>query len=188
MSNEEKKLSKNDYFELREKRLKLVYKILYVVIAVWIASILGINGEGITKGIAPAYTFLLSVTSLFSVKIIKYALMEFRCMKVIGTIDESLLKQTEERYDNIWKSFSAILSFSGLLLFLQMRFPTVLNEVVFMGVFSVCTLYFAVLSVVELFKSKFSDKTIKILDVIGLFVGILTSYSICAAVCLVAIK
>ncbi len=188
MSNEENKLSKNDYFELREKRLKLVYKILYVIIAIWIAAIIGIGGEGITKDVAPAYAFLLAVTSLFAVKIIKYALMEFRCMKVIGSIDETLLKQTEERYDNIWKSFSAILSFSGLLLLFQMRFPTVLNEVVFMVVFFVCTMYFSVLSVVELFKSNFSDKAIKILDVIGLFVGILTSYSICAALCLVAIK
>lgn len=64
-----------------------------------------------TVDIAPMYAFLLAASSQFIINIIKYSLMEFRCMKVVGTIDESLLKQTEERYDNIWKSFSVILSF-----------------------------------------------------------------------------
>ncbi len=188
MSNEEKRMSKPEYFELREKRLKLVYKILYVIVAIWIASVLGITNENLTKEVAPAYTFLLASSSLFVVKIIKYALMEFRCMKVVGSIDEALLHQTEDRYDNIWKSFSVILSFNGMILLLQMAFPNALNEYVFMYVFAACTMYFTVMSVVELFKKNFSDKAVVILDSIGLLVGILTSYSICAIVCLVAIK
>ena len=99
------RISKAEYFELREKRLKLVYKILYVVVAIWIALLLNISNDSLTKDIIPAYAFLLSITSLMIIKIIKYALMEFRCMKVIGNIDEAVLTQTEDRYDNIWKSF-----------------------------------------------------------------------------------
>ncbi len=36
-NNDDKRLSRSDYFDLREKRLKLVYKILYAVVAIWIA-------------------------------------------------------------------------------------------------------------------------------------------------------
>ena len=37
-NNDEKKPGKIEYFELREKRLKLVYKVLYAVVAIWINS------------------------------------------------------------------------------------------------------------------------------------------------------
>ena len=115
-NNDEKKLGKSEYFELREKRLKLVYKILYVVVAIWIALLLNISNDSLTKDIVPAYVFLLSITSLMIIKIIKYALMEFRCMKVIGNIDEAVLKQTEDRYDNIWKSFGIELALAAELM------------------------------------------------------------------------
>ena len=187
-NNDEKKIGKTEYFELREKRIKLVYRILYVVVAIWIAAILNITNETLTLSIIPAYTFLLATTSLMIVKIIKYALMEFRCMKVIGSIDESLLKQTEDRYDNIWKSFSLVLSLCALIMLIHIRYPNIFSETALIWIFAVCVLYFSVLSVVEVFKNKFKDITIKILDLIGMFVGILTAYSICALLCLVTIK
>lgn len=62
--NDDKKLSKAEYFELREKRLKLVYRILYVIVAIWIAVILNISNDGLTKDIVPAYAFLLAISSL----------------------------------------------------------------------------------------------------------------------------
>ena len=64
------KINKIEYFELREKRLKLVYKILYVVVAIWIAGIVNISNDVITKEIVPAYAFLLAVSSLMIIKII----------------------------------------------------------------------------------------------------------------------
>ena len=42
------KPGKSEYFELREKRLKLVYKILYAVVAVWIATFISIGNQNIT--------------------------------------------------------------------------------------------------------------------------------------------
>ena len=42
-NNDDKRLSKAEYFELREKRLKLVYKILYAVVAIWIAIFLSLS-------------------------------------------------------------------------------------------------------------------------------------------------
>ena len=99
MNNDDKKLGKSEYFELREKRLKLVYRILYAIVAIWIAVFIFIGTEKITAQIAPIYAFVLAASSMLIINIVKYALMEFRCMKVIGNIEESLLKQTEERYE-----------------------------------------------------------------------------------------
>ena len=44
-NNDEKKLGKSEYFELREKRLKLVYRILYVIVAIWIAALISIGTQ-----------------------------------------------------------------------------------------------------------------------------------------------
>ena len=187
-NNDEKKLGKSEYFELREKRLKLVYRILYVIVTIWVATLISIGTQEMTTKIAPMYAFLLATSSLLIINIIKYSLMEFRCMKVVGNIEESLLKQTEERYDNIWKSFSVILSLNALFMLLHMSFPSAFNVTTLMIVFGVCILYFLVWSFIELFKKKFKDITIRIFDIVGLVVGAITAYSICSIMCLVMIK
>ena len=99
--NDEKKPGKIEYFELREKRLKLVYKVLYVVVAIWAAIIICVGNQDMTREATPIFAFLLSVSSLIIVIMIRYCIMEFRCMRVIGKIDEKLMEQTEERYDRI---------------------------------------------------------------------------------------
>lgn len=187
-NNDEKKLGKSEYFELREKRLKLVYRILYVIVAIWVATLISIGTQEMTTEIAPMYAFLLASSSLLIINIIKYSLMEFRCMKVVGNIEESLLKQTEERYDNIWKPFSVILSLNALFMLLHMLFSSVFNTETLTVIFCVCILYFLVWSFIELFKKKFKDITIRIFDIIGLVVGAITAYSICSIMCLVMIK
>lgn len=187
-NNDEKKLSKSDFFELREKRLKLVYRILYVIVAIWIATLLGIGSQDMTKEIAPMYAFLLAASSQLIINIIKYALMEFRCMKVSGNTDDSLLRQAEERYDNIWRSFSFILSFNAFLMLAQIIFASLLNTTALIIVCFICVLYFFALSCVELLKKGFKDKTVKFLDFIGLTVGGVAAYSICALLCEVNVK
>lgn len=187
-NGEEKKLGKSEYFELREKRLKLVYRILYVIVAIWIAAIINVGTQTMTTAIAPFYAFILSASSLLIINIIKYGLMEFSCMKIIGNIDESLIKQTEERYDNIWASFSVILSLNALFMFLQMVFSSFLNENVLIIIFAVCEVYLVIRSFTGLFKKIHRDRAIRIFDIIDLFVGVITAYSICAFACLAMIK
>ena len=186
-NNDEKKLGKSEYFELREKRLKLVYKILYVVVAIWIALLLNISNDSLTKDIVPAYAFLLSITSLMIIKIIKYALMEFRCMKVIGNIDEAVLKQTEDRYDNIWKSFGIELAFAAELMIANVMFPNIFTEPILPWITVICISYFMVSSLIGFFKKSTSSIAAKILDTIAVFMGTITAYTICNFVCLVAI-
>lgn len=191
-NNEDKKYGKIDYFELREKRLKLVYKVLYVVVALWIASLACFNKSVLTYNTIPFYSALLATTSLVIINILKYALMEFRCMKVYGSISDEILKTTEEKYDLIWKSFAVILSVIAFLMMIHINFLSNLKSSVLIVVFSVflivTSLYFAVVSVIDFFNKKHSEKASKILYVIDVFAGNLTAYSVCALMGLVMIS
>ena len=184
-NNEERRLNKSEYFELREKRLKLVYKILYVVVAIWIALLLSMTQTALEKTTIPVYSFLLAASSMVIIQIIKYAIMEFRCMKVIGHLSEDLMKQTEARYENIWVSFSLILSLCGLALIPHYIFADQVTEELFIAIFAVCIGYFSVLSIVKIFKNTFKDKIINVLDAIGIVIGSAAAYSLCAAACLI---
>lgn len=188
MSNtDEKKLGKSEYFELREKRLKLVYKILYVVVAIWIGLVVSIGNQGTTQGSAPLFAFLLAGSSLITINIIRYCVMEFRCMRVIGRIDEVLMEKTEEKYDKIWKSFSTILSGNALLMFLTFVFFRYITEMALLLTFGGCTVYFVIVSNIRLYTSATSknEKISGILDGLGLYIGIIMAYSISAFSCMV---
>lgn len=190
-SNDEKKYGRLEYFELREKRLKLVYRILYVAVALWIATLLCMNKNTLTYDTIPFYSAILSVASLVIINIIKYALLEFRCMKVYGGFDEEMLKQTEEKYDRIWNSFSLVLSGTGLIMLIHISFLENFERTVLTRIWSVCfgvtLLYFTIVSVIEFFQKKISTEVFKTLDNIGVFVGIITSYSIYALMGLVIV-
>ena len=159
---------------------------MYVVVAIWIAGILNISNDALTKEIVPAYAFLLAVSSLMIIKIIKCALMEFHCMKVVENIDEVLLNQAEERYENIWKSFGLELAFTAELMIFNVMWPVLFSETALPWITVVCVSYFLVVSLIGFFK-KFSPKTIKILDTMAVFIGAITAYAIWSLVCLVAI-
>lgn len=184
-NNDDKRITKTEFFDLRERRLKLVYKILYVVIAIWIAVLLNVTQNTLQQSVIPVYSFALAASSMVIIQIIKYAIMEFRCMKVIGHLSEDLMKQTEIRYDSIWVSFSLILSLCGCAMFLHYLFAQQAKAIFFMIIFSVCISYFTVISFIKLFKQDFRDKTVRILDAIDIFIGSIAAYSLCAAVCLI---
>lgn len=184
-NNDDKKMSKPEYFDLRERRLKLVYKILYVVVAIWIAILLSISQNTLEKSVIPVYAFMLSASSMIIIQVIKYAILEFRCMKIIGHLSDDLIRQTENRYENIWISFSLILSLCGLALFFHYKFVELASINVFMAIFSVCIGYYTVVSIVKLFKNDYSNKTVSILDGVGIVIGSVATYSLCAATCLI---
>lgn len=190
--NGENKIQKTDYFDLREKRLKLVYKILYVIVAIWVAVILNINGKAISPETVPVYAFILASCSLIIIKIVKYAIMELRCMKVVGSVPQLLKEQTEERYERIWKSVGLELSFCaelmlGYIIFDMVK-PSVISDDALIYISAVCSTYFLIISIIGFFKKNFSNKAISILDTIGSFVGVINAYAICAFVCMVVAK
>ena len=93
MTEDEKKY-KEDYiqqeFDLREKRLKLVYKILYLVA---IASFMKIETH--TESSA-GYCGLLTITSIYLAAIVKYILKELSCMKITEYIPEEERKKLKK--------------------------------------------------------------------------------------------
>lgn len=186
-NNEDKKMKKTEYFDLRERRLKLVYKILYAVVAIWIAVLLSMAQNTLAGSQIPIYTFLLSASSMIIIQIIKYAIMEFRCMKIIGYLNDDLIKQTEIRYDNIWKSFSLILSLCGLAIVFHYKFIEHINSNMFLAIFSVGIIYFSVVSFIKMFTNEkdYNSNKIKLLDVINIIMGSIVSYSLCASACLI---
>lgn len=190
-NNEENKYGRIEYFELREKRLKLVYRILYVAVVLWIAALLCLDKNTLTIETVPFYAAILSISCLVIINIIKYALMEFRCMKVYGGFDDEMLKQTEEKYDRIWNSFGIILSGTAMLVFIHMFLFIKLDKEILMLIFGSCfgisSLYFAIVSAIEFFKKRISANIFKTLDNIGVFTGIITSYSICTLMGLVVV-
>lgn len=186
-NNDGKRLSKSEYFELREKRLKLVYKILYVVVAIWIAIFLGLSQNNLKTTEIPIYALALATSSMVIIQIFKYAIMEFRCMKIVGKLSEKVKNQTEARYENIWMSFSLILSLCGLAFILHFKFVEQISVQALLYVFLGCMAYFTVVSFVKIFKRDFTDITIKNLDVIGIVIGSVSAYSLCAAACLITV-
>ena len=188
--NDEKKPGKIEYFELREKRLRLVYKVLYAVVAIWVASIISIGGQDMTRDAAPIFAFLLAVSGLITIIMIRYCIIEFRCMRVIGKIEETLMEQTEERYDRIWRSFAPILSVSAFLMFLMVMFPWFMTDSVLLPVFGACTVYFLIVSNIRMYLNV-TQKNARInsfFDGVGLYFGIIAAYSISAFSCLMMVK
>lgn len=97
-------VSIKDEFELREKRLKLVYKILYVVVAVWVASFVSMaTVKTDEKIVLPMYSFLLSVSCVYIIAIVKYALSEFACMRIEGKASDYERRTADTSYVNIWQ-------------------------------------------------------------------------------------
>ncbi len=184
-NNEDKRLTKPEYFDLRERRLKLVYKILYVVVAIWIAIFLNLSQSNLKTNEIPIYSFALAASSMVIIQIFKYTIMEFRCMKIVGQLSDELIKQTELRYDNIWKSFSLILALCGLAFITHFKFVEKISVQAFLYIFLGCMVYFTVISFVKIFKRDFNDITIKNVDVIGIIIGSIAAYSLCAAACLI---
>lgn len=186
MSNiEDEKLSRSDYFDLREKKLKLVYKILYVVAAIWIAVFIGMTQSNIKITEVPIYAFALSASSMVIIQIIKYAIMEFRCMKITDPLNDELKNQTESCYDNIWTSFSLILPICGIILIFHFKFVEKLSAQIFFCIFFACMLYFIIISSLKTVKRNFKDTTIKRSDIIGTVIGSVAAYSLFAAACLI---
>ena len=184
-NNDDKKLNNIEVFELREKRLKLVYKILYVVVAIWLAVLLNISQNIFEKAAIPMYAFILSTSSMIILQIIKYIILEFRCMRIIGDMSEEVMNQTENRYDKMWKLFPLILSLCGLAIIPHYIFLEQISTTIFMTIFCVCLFSFAVTSFVRMFKKNYKEKTIRIFDLVGIIIGSIAAYSLWAALCLI---
>lgn len=111
-----KKIDREKDFELRERRLKLVYKILYILVAAWaVLFIMFMKTDVKTESDMAAYCFLLTVISLYLVMIIKFIIRELSCLKIGSEVSHEEKEQTELAYKNIWNNLLVVL-LTGIVL------------------------------------------------------------------------
>ncbi|MBQ7915666.1 MAG: hypothetical protein IJ315_02615 [Firmicutes bacterium] len=181
------KFDEEKNFDLREKRLKLVYKILYVVAAVYVGGILSINDDAVTQAIVPAYTAFFATASLLILKIIKYVHLELQCMKIGGDIKESIFRETEEMYENIWKSLGLELA----LIVEWMIFNVICPEVAefILGIVAIVSIiYLLAFFIVKLVNERIPLNFIKIMDKNTFLAEGTLVYYICNLLCLAIIS
>ncbi len=109
-----------DEFELRERRLKLIYKILYLFAAVFLIIFLKatkILDENFSeaKNAIPLYSFFLSFLSISLMYIIYYIFSELKCMKINESIKAEDKQQADKDFENIGIVLSISLLFSIIL-------------------------------------------------------------------------
>ena len=182
--NKKNKLSVKDEFELREKRLKLVYRVLFVAAILWAAVIITLSRTEITTIVAPFYAFLLSVSSVFIIRVVKYALGELRCMKIIEQADDSTKTDAETSYGYIWSLFGLSLVIHAALLLFNVAVGNVFTLKFFLITFAVCGVIHLAFNIVDLvfaiLKKPLKQGYKKSSDIVGAIIINVTVYSVCS--------
>lgn len=123
----ENALTLEEEFDLRERRLKLIYKILYVV-AVGLGVIFVSYAEQPTRN-SPIYCGILAVLVSFLVNLLSFIFSEFRCIKICGKTDNETKNNAEQNFSCIWNSLaksalvSLILTIVNILLIQYTSLP-----------------------------------------------------------------
>lgn len=113
-----------DEFELRERRLNLVYKILYIfAISLGVTSLIAVKyidkNPVEVKSAIPLFCFLLSFLIVSLIYIIYYIFSELKCMKINESIKPEDKQQADKDFENIGIVLSISLLFSAILFFLN---------------------------------------------------------------------
>ena len=112
-------------FELREKRLKLVYKILYVGVALWAALFVAYTSAG--NNAFPLYCGFLSALTAAILNILYYIFGELRCMKIYTPAADESKVEADSKFVEIWNTFGLGVIISTLLALLHTSFPAIIN-------------------------------------------------------------
>ena len=104
-------------FDLRERRLNLMYKVLYVIVAIWLflfysyASNIGSSTF--------LFSTLLSIVTTTIFNILLFVFDELRCMKISRQADEELKNMAEDKYGDIWDGITISSLFPILFLIIS---------------------------------------------------------------------
>ena len=110
------KLSLEKEFELREKRLNLVYKVLYVAAAIWISVFNILMKRNVETMIVSCG--LVSMVTVFIGAILRYVSAELRCLKIYQVDSDEQQKSVEDRYQEIWTILAISACASAMLMLL----------------------------------------------------------------------
>lgn len=111
------KISVEKEFELREKRLKLTYKILYVIAVGWAVLLLVyMKSVSIEKMICNG---ILTILTVLLINILSFVFHEFRCLNIFQSTDDKTKELTDHKFQNIWNGFGLYCFIAILLVILD---------------------------------------------------------------------
>ncbi len=113
-----------DEFELRERRLKLVYKILYILAISWgvifLNAVKYIDENPVeVKSTIPLFCFLLSFLSVGATSILSYTFRELKCMKINEKNTNEDKQKANTLFVRIWQEISLSIFFSLIFFILS---------------------------------------------------------------------
>lgn len=116
-----------DEFELRERRLKLVYKILYIfAISLGVTSLIAVKyidkNPVEVKSAIPLFCFLLSFLSTGITSILSYAFRELKCMKINSKNIYKDKQDADTLFVRIWQEISLSIFFSLIFFYSEYFF------------------------------------------------------------------
>lgn len=155
-----KKIDREKDFELRERRLKLIYKILYILVAAWaVLFIMFMKTDVKTESDMAAYCFLLAVISLYLVMIIKFIIRELSCLKIGSEVSNEEKEQTELAYKNIWNNLLVVLLTGIVLCFVNVwTWEMFISEKNRVMVRIILTMLFVIGAIIYFLVPHFKDK------------------------------
>lgn len=118
-------------FELREKRLNMIYKVLYLVAAIWTVLLISYTSNPVSA--APIYCGLLATLTTVIANIIFYAFSEFRCFTITKRSkdkNEDINFEREvadEKFLNVWNSFIFALWPALLFMWINLTFQQIVS-------------------------------------------------------------
>lgn len=169
-------LSIKEEFELREKRLKLVYKILYVIAALWAVMFLSIPSMEFNVTYAAIYSCFLSILTIYILKIVQYALQELACMKISQNATNEEKKNAENLFSEIWKTAILVLLIALMLMTITVAIQGSFTVNVMVAVIVLATIY----SLVSVFIKRFPESLRKI----GVVVDVSLAYAVFSLLCI----
>lgn len=98
----------NEFFEIRKERIGIIFKVIYVIAAFFLASVMALQGNE-DAGISTVYiiescaaSFLLCLL----VVLLIYVFNKLQCLKITESVEEKQALKTENSYKEIFNYFS----------------------------------------------------------------------------------
>lgn len=148
-------------FEIREKRIGIVFKTIYVL-AIFFAAVFVDMGSKLGGGLNPAYIAEASVSAFFLMIIgymVMYIFNEMKCLKLNAEdLPQKQIDKTEHSYSNIFSAFVSCGLTAILCMAIGMKLVDVLSAIALTSVFVIIIFVRLIISVVAMYLSpKWSD-------------------------------
>ncbi len=146
----------NESFAVRKERIGIIFKVIYVIAAFFLASIIALQNNK-DAGISTVYiiescaaSFLLCLLVVLMI----YVFNELQCLKITENVEENQALKTENSYAEIFNYFSVGGATAFLSAFLIEYIKEYLTKEIFSGMVSVFLIGGAVLRFVSSFTNK----------------------------------